>query len=767
MKKEKKYIKLLSSGFTLIELLAVIIILAIVALIAAPIILGVIEDARLSANKSQVEMILSGAEQKFVHAQLTGEKIDFDGLTNIYEDLDTTNEKPANGELYITNEGDIALAISIDGICYYKKFMEDNINQNNSENCFDNIKGDIVGADYDNVFILKADTSLVVGDIKTTQGYYEYNDGGASSYEVISSDGIVTNEMDYVLLDNGLVAKLQYTNEINVMQLGAKIVDVNNYNIDDDLDSSKMINYAFNLVDSVVFPKNKDFIIRNLIYVTNSDLEINGNGSNLNTDNNYNKSLTGEKHFVTISYEGEYCYSSYCQNNIEDARVKNVIWNNLNIISLQTIEIPATNMQMSVYQASDIVIKNSIFRGPGPILTRGDDGEFASLENQIVNEMYFSNLDLWTNWKNITIENNEFYLSHDSVLVDNYTGSNVFFPGAGPSVQIRDTYSQGADTAVFKNNYVEQVNHDEIISIVSASETMSNISILNNHLVSYDGIRSSSVIGMSLSLVKSEHESTAGEVVDLNVSNNTFDLQSSYVGININHLGGNFNFTNNTVNYTKSTNDNPIYTTGETAVIKVGTDMSAISNIQDNNFNVSNSDIGYFINDNALGLDVINNTINLNNVSVETLFKGVKNVSDNSITGNAIIAELTRNTRDFANNTVISNEIINLHRIFSIHMTGTYNFTDNSIKMLDVTTTNRLMDLQIGGSSLTFDTNNDVIVNNNNNNVEINTSGRSFDLKVGFYNVALPSNLIVNYKSNVLPSSYTEVSSIIKDYINY
>ncbi len=47
-------------GFTLIELLAVIIILAIVALIATPIILNVIEDARISAGRSEANMILGG-----------------------------------------------------------------------------------------------------------------------------------------------------------------------------------------------------------------------------------------------------------------------------------------------------------------------------------------------------------------------------------------------------------------------------------------------------------------------------------------------------------------------------------------------------------------------------------------------------------------------------------------------------------------------------------------------------------------------------------
>ena len=48
------------NAFTLVELLAVIIILAIVALIATPIILDVVEDARISAGKSEAQMILGG-----------------------------------------------------------------------------------------------------------------------------------------------------------------------------------------------------------------------------------------------------------------------------------------------------------------------------------------------------------------------------------------------------------------------------------------------------------------------------------------------------------------------------------------------------------------------------------------------------------------------------------------------------------------------------------------------------------------------------------
>ena len=51
---------MIKKGFTLIELLAVIIILAIIALIATPTILNVIEDARISAGRSEASMIYTG-----------------------------------------------------------------------------------------------------------------------------------------------------------------------------------------------------------------------------------------------------------------------------------------------------------------------------------------------------------------------------------------------------------------------------------------------------------------------------------------------------------------------------------------------------------------------------------------------------------------------------------------------------------------------------------------------------------------------------------
>ena len=72
-------------GFTLIELLAVIIILAIIALIATPIVLNVINDARKSAGLSETEMIMSGINNYCATSEM---KNQLDGSADICTDDD-------------------------------------------------------------------------------------------------------------------------------------------------------------------------------------------------------------------------------------------------------------------------------------------------------------------------------------------------------------------------------------------------------------------------------------------------------------------------------------------------------------------------------------------------------------------------------------------------------------------------------------------------------------------------------------------------------
>ena len=103
LKNKEKNLKLTAFGFTLIELLAVIVILAIIALIATPIILKIIDDSKEESNKRSVEMYAKAVENAIANYQLkTGEKptkfeeieeyIEYDGSTvvcdvvQIYED---------------------------------------------------------------------------------------------------------------------------------------------------------------------------------------------------------------------------------------------------------------------------------------------------------------------------------------------------------------------------------------------------------------------------------------------------------------------------------------------------------------------------------------------------------------------------------------------------------------------------------------------------------------------------------------------------------
>ena len=59
-------------GFTLIELLAVIVILAIIALIATPIVLDIIEDSKNSSIKRSIELYADAVENSVAKAQLNG-----------------------------------------------------------------------------------------------------------------------------------------------------------------------------------------------------------------------------------------------------------------------------------------------------------------------------------------------------------------------------------------------------------------------------------------------------------------------------------------------------------------------------------------------------------------------------------------------------------------------------------------------------------------------------------------------------------------------
>lgn len=87
-----------NKGFTLIELLAVIVILAIIALIATPVILGIINDTRDQAKERTAEMVYTGVQYAYTASLYKvntagNETLDEITLTLIDQNLDIDNVK--------------------------------------------------------------------------------------------------------------------------------------------------------------------------------------------------------------------------------------------------------------------------------------------------------------------------------------------------------------------------------------------------------------------------------------------------------------------------------------------------------------------------------------------------------------------------------------------------------------------------------------------------------------------------------------------------
>lgn len=91
-----------NKGFTLIELLAVIVILAVIALIATPMILGVVESAKKGAAESSVLGFVDAVEKQIMISEVEGKTI-ADGHYTVTE-----------GTASMTSKASGATAIKID-----------------------------------------------------------------------------------------------------------------------------------------------------------------------------------------------------------------------------------------------------------------------------------------------------------------------------------------------------------------------------------------------------------------------------------------------------------------------------------------------------------------------------------------------------------------------------------------------------------------------------------------------------------------------------
>jgi len=106
-----------NKGFTLVELLAVIVILALIALIATPIILNVINDAKKQAAKDSAYGYMDAVEKYIVSSELEDKSIK-DGTYSVEElnkKISVKGSTPDNGTIKIENSSVKSYDIGIDG----------------------------------------------------------------------------------------------------------------------------------------------------------------------------------------------------------------------------------------------------------------------------------------------------------------------------------------------------------------------------------------------------------------------------------------------------------------------------------------------------------------------------------------------------------------------------------------------------------------------------------------------------------------------------
>ena len=209
-------------GFTLIELLAVIVILAIIALIATPIVLNIIENSKDSSNKRSIELYGSAIEQAVAKAKLNGNTLpsgkytttDGKTLTN----GSTTFKVDYDGskvvcEVNITTNGEVSLKnCKVNGkateYTYGKDEDTNNKTYTNGEVVYFNVD---TGEKCDNYTETQSNTGVKNGCMK----FYIFNYDGGDKVNLI--------------LDHNTTATIAWISKEDYIVAGGTEIDWENY----------------------------------------------------------------------------------------------------------------------------------------------------------------------------------------------------------------------------------------------------------------------------------------------------------------------------------------------------------------------------------------------------------------------------------------------------------------------------------------------------------------------------------------------------------
>lgn len=297
---------------------------------------------------------------------------------------------------------------------------------------------------YENVDAMIHDTSLTPAMEVQTKGYYV--EGIGSGIYFITDESKTADGGMVIALDNGLFACLKTDEQtVDVTQYGAYADGVHN-------DSVAIENALNSGMPQVTFMEG-EYKCCNYIKMKQSDVSVVGNNSILFTDNDYQ-----------IEY-----YEWFFNIVASDITI-----DGLKFEARETIT-PKRKSQMGIMYASNIKITNCEFNIPNTVLSEAPD-----------KNVEYTNLDIYTSWQNVTIDNCIFYDMADCL--------------AGGCLEIRDIKGYDCSGCTFTNNICYANNHDEIIGVFCLSDynRISNVTIKGNSFYQENTSMYGRAVGLSL-----------------------------------------------------------------------------------------------------------------------------------------------------------------------------------------------------------------------------------------------------------------------------
>ncbi len=197
-------------GFTLIELLAVIVILAVIALIATPLVMHVIDDSKKAALKDSAYGVLEAASLYYVRNSEDISVKEFtleDGkFVSDEETLAVKGKLSGTGNLIITKNGELTLCLNSDNNYAYKNYDTSVVTTGSGDVC-----------KIENNFLINKYVSYLASNGSSIDGYYTKEQINELLDNYVSKDSI-----DEYIGNNTAVGEI-YTksNTINIAVKGA------------------------------------------------------------------------------------------------------------------------------------------------------------------------------------------------------------------------------------------------------------------------------------------------------------------------------------------------------------------------------------------------------------------------------------------------------------------------------------------------------------------------------------------------------------------